>query len=249
MKRIFPVLALIIIAIFLCGCPQNPAPEEPQTFTDGKIHITNNVNGTVYLKLAAIDTTKQKGQEGYREIVSDTKSLQQGKTIYLDFDFSKFKDKSVQVMFSFENDTNYSTWGTSGYQTPYLFYYLTTSYSIEKVEGTNNSYKFSNPEYSEFDFEVEEELCKIPVTNKTPYTIWSQFLAYDDKTENNPHPMSKKVKIEPGQTVEISYGKYDDYADKEKTLLSIWQDDNYTILKTQKRWTADAEHPESIIVK
>ena len=61
--------------------------------------------------------------------------------------------------------------------------------------------------------------------------------------------MSKKVKIEPGQTVEISYGKYDDYADKEKTLLSIWQDDNYTILKTQKRWTADAEHPESIIVK
>ena len=84
----------------------------------------------------------------------------------------------------------------------------------------------SDPEYSEFDFTVEEELCKIPVTNNSQYTIWSQFLAYDDKTKNNPHPMSKKVKIEPGQTVEISYGKYDAYADKEKALFSIWQNEN-----------------------
>lgn len=251
MKRIFPVLALIIIAIFLCGCPQNPAPEEPPTFTDGKIHITNNVNRTVYLKLAAIDTTKQKGQEGYRTIVSDTKSLQQGKTIDLDFDFSKFKDKRVQVMFSSENDINDDSWGTSGYRNSYLFYYQTTSYSIELVsEGEQKGWwTISEPEYSAFDFTVEEELCKIPVTNNTGYTIWSQFLAFDDNTENNPHPMSKKVKIEPGQTVEISYGKYDDYADKEKTLFSIWQHDNYTTWNTQKRWTADAEHPENIIVK
>ena len=251
MKRIFPVLALIIIAIFLCGCPQNPAPEEPPTFTDGKIHITNNVNGTVYLKLAAIDTTKQKGQEGYRTIVSDTKSLQQGKTIDLDFDFSKFKDKCVQVMFTSNNEKNDDSWGTSGYRNSYLFYYQTTSYSIELIsEGEYKGWwEISGPEYSEFDFTVEEELCKIPVTNNTGYTIWSQFLAFDDNTENNPHPMSKKVKIEPGQTVEISYGKYDDYADKEKTLFSIWQHDNYTTWNTQKRWAADAEHPESIIVK
>ena len=251
MKRIFPVLALIIIAIFLCGCPQNPAPEEPQTFTDGKIHITNNVNGTVYLKLAAIDTTKQKGQEGYREIVSDTKSLQQGKTIYLDFDFSKFKDKCVQVMFTSNKDKKDDLWGYSGYRYSYLFYYQTTSYSIEfETEGEHKGWwTISDPEYSEFDFTVEEELCKIPVTNNTGYTIWSQFLAFDDETENNPHPMSKKVKIEPGQTVEISYGKYDAYADKEKALFSIWEHDNYTTWNTQKRWTADAEHPESIIVK
>ena len=251
MKRIFPVLALIIIAIFLCGCPQNPAPEEPPTFTDGKIHITNNVNGTVYLKLAAIDTTKQKGQEGYRTIVSDTKSLQQGKTIDLDFDFSKFKDKCVQVMFTSNNEKNDDSWGTSGYRNSYLFYYQTTSYSIELVsEGEQKGWwTISEPEYSAFDFTVEEELCKIPVTNNTGYTIWSQFLAFDDNTENNPHPMSKKVKIEPGQTVEISYGKYDDYADKEKTLFSIWEHDNYTTWQTQARWTADAEHPESIIVK
>lgn len=251
MKRIFPVLALIIIAIFLCGCPQNPAPEEPQTFTDGKIHITNNVNGTVYLKLAAIDTTKQKGQEGYREIVSDTKSLQQGKTIYLDFDFSKFKDKCVQVMFTSNKDKKDDLWGSSGYRYSYLFYYQTTSYSIEfETEGEQKGWwTISGPEYSEFDFTVEEELCKIPVTNNTGYTIWSQFLAFDDETENKPHPMSKKVKIEPGQTVEISYGKYDAYADKEKTLFSIWEHDNYTTWQTQARWTADAEHPESIIVK
>lgn len=251
MKKFFPVLALITIAIFLCGCPQNPEPEVPQTFTDGKIKVTNNVNGTVYLKLAAIDTTKNENEDGYREIVSDTKSLQQGKTIYLDFDFSKFKDKSVQVMFNYINDTNLNNWGHSGYRSPYWFYYQTTEYSIEFA--TEGEYKghgiFSFPKYSEFDFTVEEELCKIPVTNNTGYTIWSQFLAFDDETENNPHPMSKKVKIEPGQTVEISYGKYDAYADKEKTLFSIWKHDNYTTWQTQARWTADAEHPESIIVK
>ena len=252
MKKFFPVLALITIAIFLCGCPQNPEPEVPQTFTDGKIKVTNNVNGTVYLKLAAIDTTKNENEDGYREIVSDTKSLQQGKTIYLDFDFSKFKDKSVQVMFTSNKDKKDDLWGNSGYHNSYLFYYQTTSYSIEfETEGEHKGWwTISDPEYSEFDFTVEEELCKIPVTNNTGYTIWSQFLAFDDKTKNNRHPMSKKVKIEPGQTVEISYGKYDSYADKEKSLLSIWQEENGgTWTHVTKRWTADAEHPESIIVK
>lgn len=250
MKKFFPVLALITIAIFLCGCPQNPEPEVPQTFTDGKIKVTNNVNGTVYLKLAAIDSTKNENEDGYRTIVSDTKSLQQGKTIYLDFDFSKFKDKRVQVMFTSNKDKKDDLWGCSGYRNSYLFYYQTTSYSIEFVtEGEQKGYwKISGPEYSEFDFTVEEELCKIPVTNNTGYTIWSQFLAFDDKTENNRHPMSKKVKIEPGQTVEISYGKYDAYADKEKALFSIWQNENgSTWTHVTKRWTDEA--PKNFTVK
>ena len=249
MKKKFPILALLIIAVVFSSCQQNPEPVE-QTFTDGKIKVTNNVDGTVYLKLAAIDSTKNKNEDGYREIVSDTTELLQGKTIYLDFDFSKFRDKQVQVMFSSNNDTNYNNWGNSGYCSPYWFYYQTTEYSIEFVtEGEQKGWwTILGPEYSEFDFTVEEELCKIPVTNNTQYTIWSQFLAYDDKTENNPHPMSKKVKIEPGQTVEISYGKYDSYADKEKSLLSIWQEENGgTWTHVTKRWTDEA--PKNFTVK
>ena len=243
-------MALLIIAVVFSSCQQNPEPVE-QTFTDGKIKVTNNVNRTVYLKLAAIDSTKNENEDGYREIVSDTTELLQGKTKYLDFDFSKFRDKKVQVMFSSNNDTNYNNWGSSGYRSQYWFYYQTTEYSIEFVpEGEKKGWwTISDPEYSEFDFTVEEELCKIPVTNNTQYTIWSQFLAYDDKTENNPHPMSKKVKIEPGQTVEISYGKYDAYADKEKALFSIWQNENGSTTWTHvtKRWTDEA--PKNFTVK
>lgn len=250
MKKKFPILALLIIAVVFSSCQQNLEPVE-QTFTDGKIKVTNNVNRTVYLKLAAIDSTKNENEDGYREIVSDTTELLQGKTKYLDFDFSKFRDKKVQVMFSSNNDTNYNNWGSSGYRIPYCFYYNTTEYSIEFVtEGEKKGWwTISGPEYSEFDFTVEEELCKIPVTNNTQYTIWSQFLAYDDKTENNPHPMSKKVKIEPGQTVEISYGKYDAYADKEKALFSIWQNENGSTTWTHvtKRWTDEA--PKNFTVK
>ena len=99
MKKKFPILALLIIAVVFSSCQQNPEPVE-QTFTDGKIKVTNNVDGTVYLKLAAIDSTKNENEDGYREIVSDTTELLQGKTKYLDFDFSKFRDKKVQVMFS-----------------------------------------------------------------------------------------------------------------------------------------------------
>ena len=249
MKKKFPILALLIIVVVFSSCQQNPEPVE-QTFTDGKIKVTNNVDGTVYLKLAAIDSTKNENEDGYREIVSDTTELLQGKTIYLDFDFSKFKDKSVQVMFNYINDTNLNNWGSSGYRSQYWFYYQTTEYSIEFA--TEGEYKghgiFSFPKYSEFDFTVEEELCKIPVTNNTGYTIWSQFLAFDDETENNPHPMSKKVKIEPGQTVEISYGKYDAYADKEKALFSIWQNENgSTWTHVTKRWTDEA--PKNFTVK
>ncbi len=60
--------------------------------------------------------------------------------------------------------------------------------------------------------------------------------------------MSKKVKIEPGQTVEISYGKYDAYADKEKALFSIWQNENgSTWTHVTKRWTDEA--PKNFTVK
>lgn len=109
MKKKFPILTLLIIAVVFSSCQQNPEPVE-QTFTDGKIKVTNNVNRTVYLKLAAIDSTKNENEDGYREIVSDTTELLQGKTKYLDFDFSKFRDKKVQVMFSSNNDTNYNNW-------------------------------------------------------------------------------------------------------------------------------------------
>ena len=57
MKKKFPILALLIIAVVFSSCQQNPEPVE-QTFTDGKIKVTNNVNRTVYLKLAAIDSTR-----------------------------------------------------------------------------------------------------------------------------------------------------------------------------------------------
>ena len=46
MKKKFPILALLIIAVVFSSCQQNPEPVE-QTFTDGKIKVTNNVDKTV----------------------------------------------------------------------------------------------------------------------------------------------------------------------------------------------------------
>ena len=48
--------------------------------------------------------------------------------------------------------------------------------------------------------------------------------------------------------MEISYGKYDAYADKEKALFSIWQNENgSTWTHVTKRWTDEA--PKNFTVK
>lgn len=100
-------------------------------------------------------------------------------------------------------------------------FHQTTSVTLSKDSTNPDGFKWGF-EASEFDFEPNNaELRKIPVKNSSEYNIWVQFVAWGDDTWNKPTAMSKKVKVAPGSTIELSYPEgFDDAYFKSLTVYS-----------------------------